>query len=130
MNLSETNLQYSGMFSLPKNERQTSTFEVRSPWGHKFHVVQSLFVGEGGSTDAERLGQSLKRTDNLFARVFFHQFDQSLGYSAIGNLESPCQRLDDTRRCYRMRANVRSDFILACRITHHRTHPHKLEQSP
>ena len=55
-------------------------------------VVQNLFVGEVRRTGTERLDKRLKQTDNLIARVIFHQFDQSLRYSAIGNLGSLCQR--------------------------------------
>ena len=55
-------------------------------------VVQNFFVSEIRRTGTERLDQRLKQTDNLIARVIFHQFDQSLRYSAIGNLGRGCQR--------------------------------------
>lgn len=92
-------------------------------------IVQNLLLCEVRSTGTERLDKKPKRIDNIFARVIFHQFDQSLGNSAIGNLRSLCQRSVDTNRFYRMSGNVHSDCILACSLTHPCTHLRTPEQS-
>ena len=77
-----------------KGKSRFPGFNLRG--GHIIHVIQNLFVGEVGKTGIERPAKILKRTDNVSARVLLHFANQSLGYSAIRNLESLCYWSDDT----------------------------------